>query len=205
MKSTIASRSRNGATGYSYSAARWSGSRLVTSSFRLGSCADSVPTLEAAASSCSKLSRTSSSRRSEPSSVTVSPVPSARAIVGTTRSGSRSACSGTQTTPSGKCSTASAASWSARRVFPEPPGPVRVTSRCARRRPPASWSSSSRPISGVGGTGRFVLGAAGGGDLAVMARSASSGSWRRIFRSSSCRSGEGSRPSSSASASRAAR
>jgi hypothetical protein len=46
-------------------------------------------------------------RRSATSSLSVSDVPNARAIVGITSSGSRSACSGTHTTPSEKSSTAS--------------------------------------------------------------------------------------------------
>ena len=43
--------------------------------------------------------------------------------------GSRSGASGTQKTPSGKRSDASAAAWSASRVFPVPPGPVSVSKR----------------------------------------------------------------------------
>ena len=44
---------------------------------------------------------------------------------------SRSGASGIQYTPSGNPSDASAAAWSASRVFPVPPGPVSVTSRAS--------------------------------------------------------------------------
>ena len=54
---------------------------------------------------------------------------SACAMVETRSEGSRSGASGIQVIPSGKCSAASAAAWIASRVFPVPPGPVRVSSR----------------------------------------------------------------------------
>ena len=55
-------------------------------------------------------------------------------IAPSTSAGSRSAWSGTQKTPSGNSSTASAASWSASRVLPLPPGPVSVSEAMRRGR-----------------------------------------------------------------------
>ncbi len=66
------------------------------------------------------------------------------------------ACRGTQKTPSGKSSEASAASWTASLVLPDPPGPVSVTSLCERTSAPASASSRPRPTIGVGSTGSVV-------------------------------------------------
>ena len=82
--------------------------------------------------------------------------PMASAIVGGASSGSVTAASDTQKTPSGKSSTASAASWSPSRVFPDPPGPVSVSSRVSRRIAPASSSSRSRPMSAEGCTGNVA-------------------------------------------------
>ena len=71
--------------------------------------------------------------------------------------GISSGARGTQNTPSGKPSLASAAAWSESRVLPVPPGPVRVTSRTSslRRSATTSASSRSRPRNGVAGAGRF--------------------------------------------------
>ena len=77
--------------------------------------------------------------------------PTERIRIGTRREGSRSAASETNRTPPDKRASARAAASSARRVFPMPPGPVRVRSRT-----PGSASvericssSRSRPINGV--------------------------------------------------------
>ena len=56
--------SASGGTGNSCSPERWSGVRLVTSSFSCGAAASSSASAGAASTSCSKLSRTSSSRLS---------------------------------------------------------------------------------------------------------------------------------------------
>ena len=119
-----------------------------------------------ASSRCSRLSRISSIvRRSRNVFSSVAAVssdavmPSARAIVTGTRSGSRTAASGTKPTVSKPTVSNAAATFdatsSARRVFPTPPGPVRVTRRAA---PP--WSSACspadsrlRPTRRVNGTG----------------------------------------------------
>jgi hypothetical protein len=61
-------------------------------------------------------------RRPARFSATPPRAPTALVIVGNTSSGSVCVWSGTHTTPSGKSSTASAASWRASLVFPEPPG-----------------------------------------------------------------------------------
>ena len=82
--------------------------------------------------------------------------PSVPASEGVTRSGSRSGASACHVRPSGNSSAASAAAWSARRVLPLPPGPVRVTSRARLASSLAiSATSALRPMKGVAGTGRF--------------------------------------------------
>ena len=88
----------------------------------------------------------------------VSLSPSVCAIVGRTSAGSAIGASATKNTPCGKSSTSSAAAWSASRVLPVPPGPVSVSRRTSSRRSCSAIaaSSRSRPISGVGWTGRFV-------------------------------------------------
>ena len=95
-------------------------------------------------------------------------------IARSTSAGSRSACSGTQKTPSGNCSTASAASWSARRVLPLPPGPVSVSRRCdaQRARPPPRARAPVRRAASAG--------SAGSSDRASSAaETRSSPSWKR--------------------------
>ena len=80
-----------------------------------------------------------------------------RDLGGQTSSGSDSPASGTQKTPSRSVPTSSAATWSARRVFPVPPGPVSVSRRVPFESIATSSSSSrSRPTSGIETTGRFV-------------------------------------------------
>ena len=76
------------------------------------------------------------------------------------------------------------------RVFPTPPGPVRVTRRWSSSRSSSMIArrSSSRPIVGVGGAGNRLtegLGASG---------ASRPGSWVRIAGSSSLSAGVGSRP-----------
>ena len=133
-----------------------SGSRLVTRTTVFGVPARSDEIVGAASTTCSKLSTRTSSRLFATYSIRPSSAPTEAPIARSTRAGSRSACNGTQKTPSGNCSTASAASWSARRVLPLPPGPVSVSRRCSRTSSPASASSRSRPTSGFGWIGRFV-------------------------------------------------
>ena len=59
--------------------------------------------------------------------------PSAWAIAGRTRAGSRSGARSTKTTPSGNAGAAARAASIASRVLPTPPGPVSVTRRWARQ------------------------------------------------------------------------
>ncbi len=63
-KKSTPSSCANGGTGYSCSPARWSGSRLVTSSSRWGHAASSAASSAAASTTCSKLSNRSSIRLS---------------------------------------------------------------------------------------------------------------------------------------------
>ena len=83
-------------------------------------------------------------------------------MVETTRPESRTAASGTKTTPSAKSPPSSAATARARRVLPTPPGPVRVTSRMPSRRSSVATAvrSVSRPISGDSRAGTSTWGTA---------------------------------------------
>ena len=85
-----------------------------------------------------------------------SPTPIARAIAGMTRSVSATLPSGTNHAPSGYSSARLAATWSARRVLPVPPGPVSVTSRVLARSARISSSSRSRPTNDVSSIGRLL-------------------------------------------------
>ena len=148
---------------------------LVTSS--VSAVVDSIRSTSsgAAASSCSKLSRTSSVRSrivartwarrasaTEPRSMRDSP--SAWASVGATSAASASEPRLTNDTPPGKSAAASAATCSARRVLPLPPGPASVNTRAPppRRAPRIAATSASRPIRVVRGTGSGAAGASRG-------------------------------------------
>ena len=85
-----------------------------------------------------------------------SPTPIARAIAGMTRSVSATLPSGTNQAPSGYSSARLAATWSARRVLPVPPGPVSVTSRVLARSARISSSSRSRPTNDDSSIGRLL-------------------------------------------------
>ena len=150
-------------TGYSCSPETRSGIRVVTSAFRFGQRRRSSATSGPASVTCSKLSSTSRTRPAPTSSastsidgfVAFSASPTVRAIVGVTNAGSRTASRATNQTPSGKSSAAVAATWSERRVFPVPPGPVSDSSRVPRSSSPASASSRSRPTNVVSWVGRL--------------------------------------------------
>ena len=137
-----------GVTANSCSAARRSGARLVTTNLTSGAAPRSGPMDGPPATSCSKLSSTSRIRRllrcSVRDSSTVWPVPARTArvwaIVGRIRLGSAIGARLTKKTPSGNSSIASAASWSASRVLPVPPGPVSV-----RRRTSCRWKQAAGP------------------------------------------------------------
>ena len=83
----------------------------------------------AASITCSRLSRRRSISRSPMCPASPSCAPSVCAIVSVTSEDSRSAASPTQNTPALYAGTSSAAASRARRVFPEPPGPVSVSRR----------------------------------------------------------------------------
>ena len=140
--------------------------RLVTSNLSCGAAASSSASAGAASTTCSRLSTRSRSRfsarkwprLSARGTAPLSLSPSACAIVGSTSSGSAIGASATKNTPCGKSSTSSAAACSPSRVLPVPPGPVSVNRRTSSRRSRSTTAatSRSRPISGVGWTGRFV-------------------------------------------------
>ncbi len=116
-----------------------------------------------ASTTCSKLSRTSSTVRpashsSSDSAIGLPPdsvTPTADAIRAATSIWSRIGSSGTKKTPSGKSPATVVASWRESRVFPVPPGPVIVRSRVVSKSRPASASSSSRPTNVVSWVGRL--------------------------------------------------
>ena len=93
----------------------------------------------AASTTCSKLSTRSRSRARRCARRGRSGRRAARAIVSLTSAGSRSEARSTQKTPALKSGTRVAAASIARRVFPEPPGPVSVRSRA----PPAIRASTA--------------------------------------------------------------
>src|SRR6202042_2160087 len=76
-----------------------------------------------------------------------------------TSSASPTGASGTNQTPSGIWSASRAAASMARRVFPVPPGPVRMTSRPSPSNLLTRFSSSSRPTKLVSWAGRVSAGA----------------------------------------------
>jgi len=161
--------SASGATGHSCSPERRSTTRLVTSTFNPVHPVNNSAMRGAASTRCSKLSRSSSSCLSRKVACTrsisgcppISLTLNVCAMVATTRSGSLSGASGTKKTPSANISRSTAPACKASRVLPMPPGPVSVSSRTSGRRSMSrtAATSRSRPISGVGGTGRLVGGA----------------------------------------------
>src|SRR2546425_6112437 len=75
-----------------------------------------------------------------------------------TSDASRSEARPTQKTPALYEGTSVAAASTARRVFPDPPGPVRVRSRVPRSKVASSSESSrSLPTKELAGRGRFVF------------------------------------------------
>ena len=128
---------------------RCSSARLVASDLQLRARPRAAPpTSGAAASTCSKLSSTQqqllrsadggAERLGQRPATAVLRRPSAWAMAEATSPGSLIGASATKNTPSAKCSITSAATCSARRVLPIPPGPVRVSSRTsvAQQPPP---------------------------------------------------------------------
>jgi hypothetical protein len=166
VKSCTASPVARAGTGHACSPPTRRRSRLVASTFVPSTSRTQAISAAAAGSRCSTLSRTRSVRlpARAVASVWASGVPALslssrpRAMTGSTSAGSRSGASDAHVIPSGYWSDTSAAAWSARRVFPVPPGPVSVSTRTSSRvsRAATSSSSRSRPTKDVEGTGRFV-------------------------------------------------
>ena len=108
----------------------------------------------AASTTCSKLSSSRSNSRSRRWSRRSPLTPSVRAIVSVTSAGSRTADRPTQKTPPLKAGTSDRATSIASLVFPDPPGPISVTSRAPPRRaraPPRARALCRRRSSPGGG------------------------------------------------------
>ena len=159
----------SGATPNSLSPEMCRAVRLVTSIFSRGAPPSSAASAGAASVTCSKLSRRSSgspetsrlssfAKASAPSTPPAASSPKASATWGITRAGSWVAARDAKHTLSLKSPRRSSASCSARRVFPVPPGPVRVSRRTSgrRRRALSTARSASRPMSEVRGVGSGV-------------------------------------------------
>ena len=166
----IASTSSSSA-GVSRDGTRWtrspsmpSGSRLVASSamfrqFRSRASAS----LAQVSTTCSQLSSSTSRLRGPTASTSVSSrgrpgssaMSSTLATVTATRSASCSGARSANHTPSPEPSAIPAATWSASRVLPAPPGPVSVTRRELAIRRRTSASSASRPMKLDTCTGRL--------------------------------------------------
>ena len=158
QKSVTASDDASGGTAYSTSPCTRRSSRLVQKSVRLGQACTSPDNAGAASITCSRLSRRSSISRSPMWSARPSFAPSVCAICSVTSEDSRTEARPTQKTPALYEGTRVAAASMARRVLPEPPGPVSVRSRVPRSNV-ASTSESSRslPTNELAGRGRFVF------------------------------------------------
>ena len=117
-----------------------------------------------AASTCSQLSNIRSMSRAWNSRASVSTnerpnssrKPNTRAISGAISAPSATAANSTHHTPSGTSLKVSAASCMAKRVLPQPPAPVSVTSRCCRIACSNCCNSSTRPTKLDRRTGRLV-------------------------------------------------
>ena len=156
--------SASGPSENSCSAASLSGVRLVTTIRNVGQRSISVATSGATATICSKLSRSSRVGRSPiretmPSrSVrsSASLTSSAVASAGRNAAGSETSASVMNARASGNSAARSRPSSISTRVFPTPPGPVIVTTRCVCTRSVRAASSSVRPMSGTAGVGRLL-------------------------------------------------
>ncbi len=153
-----------GGTANSISPCRWSSSREVASTDSPGAASRSPATVRAPSRTCSKLSVTSRSvlsrRCSRMTSSTgmsgASRSSNAEAMASGTRAGSSIMVSGAKYTPSPKRGSSLSAAATASRVFPLPPGPVRVTRRERASSPEMSASSWSRPMKLVSCAGRCL-------------------------------------------------
>jgi hypothetical protein len=145
-----------------------SGSRLVAIRCTFGHrCKIVSAVLAHAAIRCSQLSSTISMSCGPSASASVSRagrpgcagIPSAPAMAAATASGSVTAASSASHTPSPDPSSSSAATCKPRRVFPAPPGPVKVTRRQDPTKPRTSDSSRSRPMNVASCAGRLFASA----------------------------------------------
>ena len=165
---TCGSGTANGWTAYSCSPRTCSGSRLVASTRMAEHSASSSATEGAEAKTCSKLSRRSKARLSASWSFRQAMIvrppdsrkPSDCATAPMTRSAFRMGARFTKWTPCSNSSATAEAIAMPRRVFPTPPGPVRVRRRTPSRRsiPAASATSRSRPTKGDGSAGKLLRG-----------------------------------------------
>ena len=150
-------------------------SRLVTSNLT-AALPETIlsATRQTSSSRCSQLSRISRSRRAPACSQiesskgfpAASRMPSEVATASATRLPSWSGARSTNHAPSGNKGSMCSASFSASRVLPQPPIPVRVSTRVSPSRRAHSASSRSRPMKCVRCLGRLLAGsasAAGGG------------------------------------------
>jgi len=161
----------SGGTGKVCSPRTRSAARLVTSATTPGHAPSSAASAGPAPATCSMLSSSSSrslSRkwawsRSSTGCPAASRRPSARAMVGSAKAGSRRAARLTVTTPSAKALSRPATTCWARRVLPTPPGPVSVSRRTSgwRSRCATAASSRSRPSNGVSGAGSASMNSPG--------------------------------------------
>jgi hypothetical protein len=173
-----------GASGNSCSSDSRSGVRLVASTRIPGAASSSCAATTAAGRTCSKLSSTRSSRLDRRWSVSAwaagrsgsSGTPRAVATADRTSSGSATSASETNQAPCGKASSREAATSTARRVLPDPGGPVTQTRRRACSSPWSSASSRRRPTKPVRWAGRWCGGRGGG----VGSGTSRTGSWSRI-------------------------
>ena len=110
---------------------------------------------------CSQLSRTSTPSRPDSEAtracstdvVRCSGTPTVSATAAVTAPGSVTRTRSTNHAPSRRSAASSAATLSANRVLPTPPGPVAVTMRCSASAPASAARSATRPTNGVTGTG----------------------------------------------------
>ena len=156
--------SASGASGYSRSAAILSGVLLVVTIRSPGQRSISPATSDAADTTCSRLSRSRSAFLSPISAATPSPsvrpsasfTSSASATAGRKSAGSVTSASAMNATPSRNSGASSRPSSTTMRVFPTPPGPVIVTTRCSRTSSMSDARSAARPTSGAAGLGQVA-------------------------------------------------
>ena len=159
------SRSGTGSGGTAYSCSPRSDSTTweVAITRSRGAAESSSSRTGPASATCSKLSTTHSSSRSRRCSLTpsrtgrspASGTPRALASAAGTRAGSVTGARSTNQAPSPNRGSSSSATARASRDLPDPPGPVRVSSRVWSRSRSTSAISDSRPTNELSWTGRL--------------------------------------------------